>query len=98
MRTNSIIPDPEPLTPTPQPKKKEVKATDWELLSNGADYKQVKEYLQGRITYFQRFLPSGIPVADLSKEQQMEQWGVATTIINEFEGLLKTLEAHKHNG
>lgn len=95
-RTNSIIGDPEPVTSVEPPKQPKLQPTDWEKLANGSDYKVVREYLEGRITFYQRYLPSGTPVENLSKEQQMDAWGNATVIITEFEGLLKTLEAHKH--
>lgn len=96
MRTNSIIPDPEPVTNPEPPKAQKYVPTDWEKLANGTNYPKVQEFLDGRISFYQRFLPDGTPVENLTQEERVAAWGNAVVIISEFEGLKKTLIAHKH--
>lgn len=95
MRTNSVISDPEPLVPVPpvQPDKKKEPQNDFEKLANSSNYKQVKDYLDQRIKYFQQYLPSsGKPVEELTDEQRAVAWGQASVAIKELEMIKSTLD------
>lgn len=97
MRTNSIISDPEPLTPTPtvQPAKNPEPQNDFEKLANSDDYPQIKGYLDQRIKFFQSFLPNGTPIDHLDEKQEKIAWGNAVTIIKELEMIENTLKNYK---
>lgn len=97
MRTNSIISDPEPLTPTPtqQPAKKTEPQNDFEKIANSEDYPQFKAYIEQRIKFYQSFLPNGTPIDHLDAKAQKVAWGNAVTIIKELEILENTLANYK---
>lgn len=98
MRTQSIISDQELTVPALTGKaKEEEKAipTDYEKIANGTSYPQFRHYIEGRIEHFQQFTPGNTPIQEISKEDQVQAWDSAVTIIQEFEGILNTLEAFK---
>lgn len=100
MRTNSIISDPEPtqpVVPALSGQKKKVKPTDYERIANSEDYPQFAHYIQTRIQYYQRYLPGGTEIKKLSKDERIEAWGSAVTIIEELEGLMNTVNAFKRD-
>lgn len=97
MRTNSIISDPEPLTPVipALTGQKKPKPTDYERIANSEDFPQFAHYINSRIEYFQQFTPSGEDITKLTKKERIEAWDTAVTIIREFEGLMNTVNAFK---
>ena len=96
MRTNSIISDPEPYVPALSGKPAvKSKPTDFENIANGEDFPQFTEYIKGRITHYQKFLPSTADVKGMTTEQRVAGWDNAVVIIGEFEGLLNTLHAFR---
>lgn len=99
MRTNSVISDPEPLTPVPtqQPAKKKEPQNDFDKLANSGDYPQFDGYLDQRIKFFQSFLPNGTPIDHLDAKQQKIAWGNAVTIIKELEMIKTTLHNYKRD-
>ena len=97
MRTNSVISDPEPLTPAPvvQKDKDPEPQNDFEKLANSSDYPQFKAYLQQRIKYFGQFTPDGTPVEKLTKTERINAWGNAVVVIRELELLERQLDNYK---
>lgn len=97
MRTNSIISDTEPFTPTPVTKeKKSEPQNDFDKLANSEEYPQFKAYVEQRIKYFQQYLPSAQkPVEELSDEARSVAWGQAVVAIKELEMLNNTVQNFK---
>lgn len=94
MRTNSPISDAEPFSlPETKPTAEKPK-TDWEKLGRSRVYPHINEYLEQRKAYFQRYLPSGVPVDDLREEDRVANWGPAVTIIKEIEQIQQTIALH----
>lgn len=60
--------------------------------SKSREYQQLKQHLQSRITYYQSFLPDGRQVSDVPPKEQAEMWGVANTIIAEFNAVIMAYE------
>ena len=101
LRGSSILPDPTPISdlrpePPVQPKPE---PSDLEKVANNpAEYKEIDSYLQSRIEYYQKFLPDGTPIQNLkTKEEKVQAWDTATSIIQEFEGLRNTFRVLKRN-
>lgn len=84
MRTNSPMDDPQPFEmpvfeQPEEPKKPKKK--------NNIDRKGVDEYIQGRIAYFDKYLPNGESVLDKDPAEIGMWWQMAATLKAEFEAL-----------
>ncbi len=60
--------------------------------SKTKEYQKLKEHLQGRITYFQNFLPDGTSIALQKVEEKTQNWIIANIIIGEFKAVLNAYE------
>lgn len=57
------------------------------------DYKALKKFIDGRIEFYERFMPgSGISIAQLPNEERGYMWLASSVIIDEFRGLLADYE------
>lgn len=97
MRTNSVISDPEPLSPMPvaKPADKQEPQNDFDKLANSSDYPQFRDYIDQRVKYFGQFTPDGTPVEQLTKEQRIEAWGSAVVVIRELQLLANQVKNFK---
>lgn len=97
MRTNSIMDDPEPwkepdLKPPPKPA-----LTDWQKVSKDSKYPKIKKYIEERITFYQRYLPTSQPVEEMTQDHAAENWRNAVIIITELENLESIINSSKPN-
>lgn len=53
--------------------------------SRTAEFRKLKEHLESRIAFYQRFLPDGRPVVG---EISTNDWIIANTLIREFKAIL----------
>ena len=95
MRTNSIMDDPEPwkqpeTKAPPKPKK-----SDWEKLATSKDYPVIKKYIDERKVFYQRYLPSAVPVENMNSAESAENWKNAVIIITELENLEQIIMSNK---
>lgn len=58
--------------------------------SKTKEYKRLKEYMEGRIEFFQKYLPDGRPLKTDTVNDK--DWIVANTVIGEFKALLAAYE------
>ena len=90
MRTNSPIDDPIPFE-MPQ-----FEAMEDEPIKDdkprGIDKKGVDDYIAGRIAYFEKYLPNGTPIIDLTDEEAGRWWKMAATLKAEFEALNRQVQ------
>ena len=59
--------------------------------SRTAEYKKLKDYIEGRITFYQTCLPNGAEVG-LEAAPTAEDWRVANRVIGEFKAILNKYE------
>lgn len=64
--------------------------------SKTKEFKRLKDYLEGRIIFFQNNLPDGTPFAKVMNKSDYEELGqktvVANIVIGEFKALLQVYE------
>lgn len=58
--------------------------------SKSAEFKRLKDYLEGRIDFFQHYLPDGRPLK--SDSTTSVDWIIANTVIGEFKNVLEAYE------
>lgn len=58
--------------------------------SKSTEYKRLQEYLEGRIEFFQHYLPDGRPLKNDSINSN--DWIIANTVIGEFKNVLRAYE------
>ena len=91
MRTNSPMDDPAPYEmpkiDTPEPEKKPK--------VQGINKKTVGDYIQGRIDYFDKYLPNGTSVLDLPADEAGRWWQMAATLKAEFLALNEMVQGKK---
>lgn len=56
------------------------------------EFKRLKEHFQGRIDYYQQYLPDGRLLTEVSKEERQDMWVVANVIIAEYKLVIATYE------
>lgn len=56
--------------------------------SQTAEFKRLKEFMEARIQFYQRYFPNGQKVAELPAEERGAYWQAACVIIQEFENIL----------
>lgn len=57
--------------------------------SKTEEYKRLKDYLEGRIKFYQSYLPDGRPVTEA---KSAEDWKIANAVIAEFNSVISTYE------
>jgi len=61
--------------------------------SKTKEFKRLKDYLEGRIIFFQNHFPDGTPLAKETDHQKVaDYWRVANVVIGEFKALLEVYE------
>jgi hypothetical protein len=56
--------------------------------SQSTEFKRLREFIEDRIKYFQRYYPNGQQVQDLPADERAAYWQAACVIVKEFEGIL----------
>lgn len=83
-RTNSPIDDPMPID---MPQFETLEDDPAAEVSDQFDRKGLLEYIDGRLTYFESYLPGGEAVLNLTQEEKASHWEAAATIRTEFKAL-----------
>lgn len=60
--------------------------------SKSAEFKRLKEYLEGRIEFFQNYLPDGTAISSQKPEELVNTWIVANLVIGEFRAVINEYE------
>ena len=60
--------------------------------SKSSEYKRIKEHFEGRIKFYQNYLPDGREITDKNLTQIGESWVVANTVIRELQNVLDSYE------
>ena len=89
MRTNSPMDDPIPFE-APQFETLEDEPT--EEKEESFDKKALLEYIDGRLNYFESYLPGGEAVLNLTQEEKASHWEAAATIRTEFKALAEQVK------
>lgn len=59
--------------------------------SRTAEFKRLKEYIDNRIEFYQKYLPNGMEIG-MDIVPSTEDWRVANRLIGEFKGILNMYE------
>ena len=60
--------------------------------SKSAEFKTLKEYIAGRIEFYQTYLPSGKNIEEVSAEERGNMWLVANMVSAEFKAIIGAYE------
>lgn len=62
--------------------------------SKTAEFKRLKEHLENRIKFYQRFFPSGkdIKTTDIESKEMGAYWKIANVVVGEFQQILDDYE------
>lgn len=60
--------------------------------SKSAEYKKLKEYMEERIDYYQKYLPDGREIGSIPMPELGQKWVEANTIVREFKLVLQSYE------
>lgn len=60
--------------------------------SKTAEFKELKDYLQGRIAFYQANLPGGQPVAQVDPTVVGPMWIASDVIVREFHAIINVYE------
>jgi hypothetical protein len=60
--------------------------------SKTKEYKALKDYMETRIEFFQKYLPTGAPLTVGNLPHANKDWIVANTVIGEFKNVLQAYE------
>ncbi len=88
---NAIVGDQDSITNLPStqvPEAELVEEKKMAAYSQTAEFKRLKEFMEGRIKFFQRYFPSGQRVQDLPEDERAAYWQAACVITTEFENVL----------
>lgn len=56
--------------------------------ANSKDFAAIKEHLEGRIAYYQRYLPGNVPAENIPEDERGKYWAAACIVIDEFNAIL----------
>ena len=56
--------------------------------SRSKEFERLRDYMEGRIQFFQRHLPDGRPIAGAVDEDLISNWKAANIVIGEFKSVL----------
>lgn len=81
-----------PVTEVPEPQLNEEKLLA--KFSKTKEYLRLKEYMEARIQFFQKFLPNGDPISaeHVVNQDTINNWIIANTVIGEFRAVLNSYE------
>lgn len=60
--------------------------------SKTAEYKVLKDHIEGRISFYQSFLPDGRALTEVDAAERANQWVIANAITGEFKAILAAYE------
>lgn len=63
--------------------------TVWEQLSKLPDF---DDFIEGRIQFYQDFLPTGDPIPGLSEKERQKAWANAVVLIRELKTIRNTVK------
>lgn len=89
---NVIMGDGNPLElPTTQVEEQQLNSEkNLAKFSRTAEFKKLKEALEAKIEYYQKYLPDGRPIA--TTEVSGEDWRIANIVIGEFQNIINVYE------
>ena len=61
--------------------------------SRSAEFKELKERMEERITYYQAYLPGNMPVEGVNEEERGKYWLVADIVIKELRMVMEQYES-----
>lgn len=88
---NAIVGDQDLPTTLPETQVPEAALTDEKKMakySKSAEFKRLKDFMEARIKFYQRFYPSGQRVQDIPDQERGAYWQAACIVITEFENVL----------
>lgn len=85
MRTNSPIDEGSDSILSELAPKPKIQPNDWERLAKSGKYKDINAYFEQRKEHHRRFLPGGIPVQNVPKDELAKHWEVACMVLEEIE-------------
>lgn len=56
--------------------------------SKSAEFQKLREHLESRIDFYQKFLPDGRPITDVTTEERAHMWVAANAIIAEITAVM----------
>lgn len=65
--------------------------------SKTAEFKELKDYVEGRVKFYQSVLPDGRPLTAVSKEDRDSMWIAANCIIGELNLIVDKYESAAQN-
>lgn len=92
---NAIVGDNDSITNLPETQVPEAALTEEKKMakySRSAEYQRLKEFLEARVKFYQRYYPNGQQVQDLPAEERAAYWQAACIITKELEGILEAYE------
>lgn len=60
--------------------------------SKSKEFEKLKEHLEQRITYYQNFLPGGVPPENVPDEERGKYWAVSNMVIGELRAIIDAYE------
>jgi len=60
--------------------------------SKSKEFAELKEHLNSRVEFYQKFLPDGRPITELPDEERAKMWVVANAIIGELNLIMMSYE------
>lgn len=60
--------------------------------SKTAEYKELKKYLEDKITYWQSFLPGNVVPEHVPDEERGKYWAVSNIVVKELRAILNVYE------
>ena len=89
---NSVIGDDSPLQAPEVEEAPDKEPDDFRKLGKSKVFPDVAKYIDGRVVHYQKYLPSGLPITGISKEERAEKWALADTVITELNDLKSFIE------
>lgn len=89
--TNAVFGDQDEPTTLPQsvvPEAVLVEEKKMAKYSKTAEFKRLRDFMEARIKFFQKYLPGGQPVKEVPENERAAYWQAACVIIDEFQNVL----------
>lgn len=89
---NAVVGDQDLVTNLPETQVPEAALVEEKKMakySQTEEFKRLKEFLEARVKFYQRYYPNGQQVQDLPAEERAAYWQAACIITKELEGVLE---------
>lgn len=60
--------------------------------SKTKEFQVLKDHLEGRVAYYQSFLPGNVPAENVPDDERGKYWAIANILIAEFRGIINSYE------